>query len=100
MHWGSLSENPNAMDLLVRNQNKINWSALSLNPNAMDLLERNQDKIDWFNLSKNPSIFKKRINYEFLKKRMNVVREELLMKCMHPIRLERWIEIGGNIDDF
>jgi hypothetical protein len=40
------------------------------------------------------------INYKFLEKRMNVIREELIMKCMHPSRLERWIEMGGDIDDF
>ena len=48
----------------------------------------------------NPSIFKKEINYNFLKERMNIIREELIMKCMHPSRLERWIEMGGDIDDF
>ena len=31
---------------------------------------------------------------------MDVIREELLMKCMHPARLERWLEMGGDIDDF
>jgi hypothetical protein len=24
----------------------------------------------------------------------------MMMKCMHPKRLERWIEMGGDIDDF
>jgi len=31
---------------------------------------------------------------------MNVIREELMMTCMHPRRLELWIEMGGDIDDF
>ena len=30
---------------------------LSTNPNAIDLLKNNQDKIDWYSLSSNPSIF-------------------------------------------
>ena len=47
-----------------------------------------------------PSIFKKKTNYKYLYQRMNVIREELMMKCMHPSRLERWIEMGGEIDDF
>jgi hypothetical protein len=51
-------------------------------------------------LSRNPSIFKKTIKYKYLYQRMNIVREELMMKCMHPRRLERWIEMGGDIDDF
>jgi hypothetical protein len=40
------------------------------------------------------------INYAYLKKRMDVIREELMMKSMHPRRLERWLELGGDIDDF
>ena len=80
------------------------WSTMSYippgNPNAIHLLEKNQEKIDWRNISENPSIFKKVVNYEFLKKRMDIIREELMMKCMHPSRLERWVEMGGDIDDF
>jgi hypothetical protein len=63
-------------------------------------LEKNQDKIDWLSLSENPSIFKKKLNYDFLKRRMDIIREELIIKCMHPSRLEQWIENGGEIDDF
>ena len=51
----SLSSNPNAIDLLMKNQDKINWAWLSSNPNAIDLLMKNQDKIDWNFLSSNPS---------------------------------------------
>lgn len=29
---------------------KLNWSFLSFNPNAINLLEENQDKIEWINL--------------------------------------------------
>ena len=63
-------------------------------------IEKNPEKIRWRHLSYNPSIFKKRINYKYLYQRMNVIREELLMRCMHPSRLEHWIEMGGEIDDF
>jgi hypothetical protein len=95
-----LSSNPNAIHLLEENLEKINWSFLSINPNAIHLLEKNKEKIHWSFLSYNPSIFKKIINYKYLYQRMNVIREELLMKCMHPGRLERWINMGGDIDDF
>jgi hypothetical protein len=37
--------------------NKINWAFLSLNPNAIELLKNNQDKIDRYKFSLNPSIF-------------------------------------------
>ena len=73
---------------------------LCRNPNAMHLLEKNQDKFDLSLLAYNPSVFYKSINYTFLKERMDVIREELAMKCMHPRRLERWIELGGDLDDF
>ena len=63
-------------------------------------IRKNQDKIDWLAISENPSIFKKKLNYKFLKERMDVIREEMIMKCMHPSRLVRWIENGGEIDDF
>jgi hypothetical protein len=98
--WGYLSENPNAIHLLEKNPKKIDWRYLSDNPNAIHLLEKNQEKINWHTLSGNPSIFKKTINYEYLYQRMNVIREEMMMKCMHPSRLERWIEMGGDVDDF
>jgi hypothetical protein len=79
---------------------KLFWGFLSSNPKAIRLLEKNQGKIYWDWLSYNPSIFKKTINYKFLTARMNIIREELMMKCMHPKRLERWLEMGGEIDDF
>jgi hypothetical protein len=47
-----LSKNPNAIELLKENQDKINWFGLSKNPNAIELLKENQDKINWFGLSK------------------------------------------------
>lgn len=51
-------------------------------------------------LSVNSSIFSRTINYKILKERMDIIREELMMKCMHPRRLERWIEMGGDIGSF
>jgi len=53
--WNLLSLNPSAIYLLAKNLNKICWYYLSLNPSAIHLLEKNQDKINWFNLSRNPN---------------------------------------------
>lgn len=53
--WETLCENPNAMDLIYRNPDKISWSHLSKNPNAIELLRQNQDKIDWKRLCLNPN---------------------------------------------
>ena len=56
-----LSRNPNAIDLLENNQNKIDWDFLASNPNAINLLKNNNIDINyqyWNELSKNPAIFK------------------------------------------
>jgi len=60
---------------------KINWKLLSSNPNAIDLLEKNIDKINWLLFSLNPSIFHN--DYEKLKKRCNIYKEELMKKTLH-----------------
>ena len=39
-------------------KDKLEWMMLSQNPNAIDLVKKNQGKIDWYELSTNPSIFK------------------------------------------
>jgi hypothetical protein len=49
--------NPNAIELLRENPDKIDWHWLSQNLNAMELLRENPDKIDWELFSLNPSIF-------------------------------------------
>ena len=55
LKFNYLSSNPNAINLLEQNQDKINWDNLSLNLNAIELLEKNQDKINWEYLSENPN---------------------------------------------
>ena len=47
---------------------------VELNINAIHLLEQNVDKIDWNILS----------------------MKKLMMKCMHPSRLEKLLELGGD----
>ena len=68
--WNRLSENPNAIELLSKFEDKINWSMLSIlnknldkinwamlseNLNAIELLSKNLDKINWTSLSSNPN---------------------------------------------
>ena len=72
---------------IKQNLDKINWAALSMNPACIDILEQNKDKIDWVNISLNPEIFT--FDYDAIKKRIEPLVEELMMKCYHPIRLER-----------
>jgi hypothetical protein len=57
VNWQGLSRNPNAIQLLEKNLDKVIRWALSGNPNAIQLLEKNLDKVDWWALSFNPNIF-------------------------------------------
>ena len=85
------------IDLLEKNQDKIKWYALSYNPNAIDLLEKNQDKIDWYWLSQNAGV--NEINYNFLKERMDIIREDLMKAVYHPKKLEYYMNLGYDIFD-
>ena len=55
LDWITLSANPNAIELLKNNQEKINWHNLSFNPNnqIFNLIQNNLDKINWKLLSSN-----------------------------------------------
>ena len=94
--WSVLSGNPNAIGLLEQNPEKINWAYLSGNPNAIHILQQTPDKIDWDYLSENPNIFV--LNYEYLKARTSIIKEELIMRYWHPSNIAKWLEMYG--DDF
>jgi hypothetical protein len=101
INWDNLSKNPNAISLLEKNQDKINWFDLSANPNAIPLLEKNLDKIDWEWLSGNPSIFEPEYQYEYeaLKERCDIYKEELMQIAMHPSRIQKILDMGISIDE-
>lgn len=98
--WEYLSLNSNAVHILEKNQDKIDWALLSLNPAAMKLLQANQDKIHWPEFSANSSINRMYWDYCKMKEKMDIVREGLISYFMHPKRLQKWIDMGGDIDDF
>ena len=89
--WKQLSGNENAVHILEKNLDKVDWECLSKNPMAIHLLEQNQDKIDWQALCRNPNIF---FDYDYYKKRMDIHREELMMRVFHPRRLAYYLELG------
>ena len=95
--WDSLSYNMNAIDLLSKNIDKIYWNLLSSNPSANDLLSQNIDKIDPLSIFKNLNIFE--IDYTAIKSRINIYSEELLMRALHPSRIQKMIDSGCDIDD-
>jgi hypothetical protein len=98
--WSSLSTNPSAKELLEQNIDRVNWRGLSLNPSCMDILEKNISLVDWINISANPEIFV--LDYKAIKERIQPFVEELMMKCYHPMRVERYLiqynyDIGDDI---
>ena len=91
--WIELSRNPNAIDLLEDNVDKIDWSMLSYNPNASRLIQRYYTRVYLSGLLDNPCIFE--IDYEALKRRIEPFLEELMMKCFHPNRLCYYLDTYG-----
>jgi hypothetical protein len=59
------------------------------------LLEKNIDKIVWYYLSLNENIFE--LDLKIFKKRMDMVREELMMKIFHPLKFKRYMSMGYDI---
>jgi hypothetical protein len=48
-------------------------------------------------LSLNPNIFE--LDLDFFKKKMDIIREELMMKIYHPLRFKRYMNMGYDIGD-
>ena len=79
--------------------NKIDWFWLPLNPNAIELLKENQDKINWCNLSKNPNIFtniciEKNYNYIEIKENFKNIRKEINANIFNSKNIEKWNDLG------
>ena len=74
IYWYSLSENPNVIELLKENPDKIDWGCLlrNSNPEAFELLKQNPDKIVWGSLEKNKKgielikLYSEKINWKEL----------------------------------
>jgi hypothetical protein len=99
--WENLAMNPNTIDILKENNFESSFYAdydetlyfkeyLGWNLNLVDYLEDNIDLINWKYISINPEIFE--IDYEKIKKRNNIFKEELIQKCFHPKRLVYYLE--------
>ena len=121
--WHMLSSNPNAIHLLEANQDKICWPALAQNPNAIQLIEQNLNRLNnncWCQLAINnpsavhllekipceiPSKLLLRIpfmldyDYEKMKTRCNIYKEELIQKAFHPSRIQKLLDMGISIDE-
>ncbi len=95
--WNEFSHNtsPKAINYLKNHKNKIVWRSLQENRSneAMDLikemiLDGNIYDISYKTLSSNPYIFE--IDYNFLERRMDRIRLELMEKTWHPKRYMEW----------
>ncbi len=87
--WRYLSMNPDVIDLLENNLDKVHWGQFSRNPNAMGILEKHLDKIAWSEFSTNPSIFA--YDYDAMKEKTSLYKEELIQRCLHPKRFAKYL---------
>ena len=55
INWSRISQNSEAIHLIMKNIDRIDWFNLSGNPSAIPLLETYSSKINWYMLSSNPA---------------------------------------------
>ena len=80
--------NTNNTHMNQEHYEKHKWACLSKHPNLINMLNRNQDKIDYTCLSMNESIFE--IDYESLESRISIFKEELVGYAWNPDRFQDW----------
>jgi len=122
--WSYISKNEKAISILQDNLDKVEWGSFSSNPSAINILlhiikeekeynkkVKNQEEIntkdykyfDYFNkidyggLSRNPEIFE--LDKKGLKERCDIYREELMKKTMHPLRIQKLLDMVIDLDD-
>jgi len=97
LNWMILSENPEAIDTLLTQPDRIYWPNFCKNPSAIPYIQSNSDKITP-SIWQNPGIFE--LDYQAMAiQRTNVILEELMAKTLHPSRIEYWLMNGLDIDD-
>jgi hypothetical protein len=68
----------------------LRWDLFSSRSKNDNFLRENKENINWNSFSMNPNIY----DYDYLqmKKNMDILREELMMKVWHPSRVSKWID--------
>jgi hypothetical protein len=105
--WNELSYNENAIHLLAKNPDKINWDNLHNNGNVICLLDNISHLIPdlntntkysefWCNMIEYNNIFE--YDYNYMKKRMDFIREDLMKVAFHPKKISYWLD--NDFDDF
>jgi len=83
--------------LLNQNIHKIHWGIFSENPNSIYLIETYLHRMDLNSLSEHPNIFE--LDYNALKERCSVYTERLISVALHPLRIERYLDMGIECED-
>lgn len=120
LNWEYFSSNPLAISLLEKNIDKIHWEGLQYNTNPLvanimakyphkikwnyfsyrivisPLILANHDIINWKEATSNPQIFEIE---DFLKKRVDLFREELMQQALHPRRVAHLLDQGGDLEN-
>jgi hypothetical protein len=79
---------------LINNENEVYFKSDKCDD--MELIEKNQHKIDWDLLAKNPAIFS--YDYDEIKNNFKELGEEIIEKALHPKRMLRLMaEYGEDI---
>ena len=71
---------------ILRKKNELDFKYLSKNPNAIDTLKNNKDKICWDAFSKNPAIFT--YDYNEIKRLKHDINKEVIECAFSPERIE------------
>ena len=91
--WNNLTRNtnPDVIPILENNWEKVDKMFFCTNPNVLPLLEKQPEKLRWWiYFGWNLNIYEP--DYENIRKRMNIFKEELLTVAFHPNRVARMIE--------
>ena len=97
LNWILLSENPEAVDTLITQPDRIYWPNFCKNPAAIHHIQSNTDKITP-SIWQNPGIFE--LDYQAMAiQRTGILLEELMKTALHPSRIEYWLMNGLDIDD-
>jgi len=105
--WDELSYNKNAIHLLAKNREKINWDNLDRNDNVICLLDNISHLIPdlkintkytefWLGMIQYNNIFE--YDYNYMKTKMDFIREDLMKVALHPNKISYWLD--NDFEDF
>lgn len=93
--WMGILNNVKAVPIIEANPEHIYWEVLCGNPSAIHLIESApvEQIFNTRSIYVNPAIFE--YDYPAMTRQMNIIREELFEKALHPDRVSKWFEFSG-----